>query len=60
LLKCDFANFLYFNGDLRPPVYADNTPPSIYLPLDDGQIDPYIDPASGVLRNNFGPAPVHE
>lgn len=32
----------------------DNDSPSIYLPLDDGQIDPYIDPASGVLRNNLG------
>jgi cell filamentation protein len=32
----------------------DNNPPSIYLPLDDGQIDPYIDPATGVLGNKLG------
>jgi cell filamentation protein len=32
----------------------DNDPPLSYLPVDDGQIDPYIDPASGVLRNKPG------
>lgn len=31
-----------------------NDPPLSYLPVDDGQIDPYIDPATGVLRNKLG------
>lgn len=31
-----------------------NDPPLSYLPVEDGQIDPYIDPATGVLRNKLG------